>query len=194
MFAVSLVLCDTPANVAIDNYEKGISDYERENSAQRRRANLEMKFSNRTDNPVIGTANPIAELQTIQAAQVFGAASQKAHGTAVHFECRLSDAPKQINQMLGTGIIFFPEVNTMLGTSRLVIPTFHSLRRALALRSRIVKEVNGRWTEFYSAPLLECVFLIHAFEPVTDTSVKYLGKRPVYAPRTTMSSPLTVSS
>ena len=27
----------------------------------------------------------------------------------------------------------------------------------IALRSRIVKEVNGRWTEIYSAPLLEYV-------------------------------------
>ncbi|KAI1794277.1 hypothetical protein LXA43DRAFT_1091810 [Ganoderma leucocontextum] len=40
--------------------------------------------------------------------------------------------------MLGTGVISFPEIQTML-----------------ALQSRIVKEVNGRWTELYSAPLLE---------------------------------------
>ena len=155
MFAVSLVLCDTPANTTIDNYERGTLDYERENSAQRRRANLEAKFSNRTDNPVVGTANSLAELQAVQAIQGFGAAPQKAHGAAVCFECRRSDAPKQIDQMLGTGVIFFPEVNTMLGVSRLVIPTFLNLRRSLALRSRSVKEANGRWTEFYSAPLLE---------------------------------------
>ena len=194
MFAVSPVLCDTPANVTIDNYERGILDHERENSAQRRRANLEIKFSNRTDNPLVGTANPVAELQAVQAAQGFGAASHKAHGTGVYFECRRSDAPKQIDQMLGTGVIFFPEVNTMLGVSRLVIPTFHNLRRALALRSRIVKEVNGRWTEFYSAALLEYVLLIYANKLVTDLSIKYVGKRLVYAPRTTLSSPLTISS
>ena len=40
------------------------------------------------------------------------------------------------------------------------IGVFHTLRRVLALRSRIVKEVNGRWTEFYSAKLLEYFFLL----------------------------------
>ncbi|KAM5532479.1 hypothetical protein V8D89_013832 [Ganoderma adspersum] len=128
-----------------DNYERGILDHEQENSAQCRRANLEINFSNRTDNPVVGTANSLTELQAVQAVQGFGAASKRAHCTAVYFGCRRSDAPKQINQMLGTGVIFFPEVNTML-----------------ALRSRIVKEVNGRWTEFYSAPLLEEETSLHA--------------------------------
>nr|VWP02501.1 Reducing polyketide synthase FUB1 (EC (Fusaric acid biosynthesis protein 1) [Ganoderma boninense] len=123
-----------------DNFEKGVPDHDRETAAERRRANLDGKLLNRSDNPDVGTAVPLQELQAIRATQGFSAPTQRAqvpHCT-IYYECRRSDAAKHVDQMLGTGVIFFPEVNTML-----------------SLRSRIVKEVNGRWTEFYSAPLLE---------------------------------------
>ncbi|KAI1788424.1 hypothetical protein LXA43DRAFT_1091785 [Ganoderma leucocontextum] len=123
-------------------YETGAPDYEREQSAQRRLTNLEIKLHrDRTGNPgIVGTTVPLDELQTIRATQGVSTASHRTqvHHCTVYYECRRSDSAKHVDQMLGTGVIFFPEVNTML-----------------ALRSRIVKEVNGRWTEFYSAPLLE---------------------------------------
>ena len=69
--------------------------------------------------PWLGTAVSIEELQTIRASQGIG---NTAHRTqvnhcTVYYECRRSDAPKHVDQMLGTGVIFFPETNTMLGTS-----------------------------------------------------------------------------
>ncbi|KAI1785491.1 kinase-like domain-containing protein [Ganoderma leucocontextum] len=87
----------------------------------------------------IGTTVPIQELQAVRTAQGISPTSQQPMVyCTVYYECRRSDSAKHVDQMLGTGVISFPEVNTML-----------------ALRSRIVKEVNGRWTEIYSAPLLE---------------------------------------
>nr|VWO98094.1 Lysyl endopeptidase (EC (Protease IV) (PvdS-regulated endoprotease) [Ganoderma boninense] len=125
-----------------ENYENGTLNHEREMSANRRRSNLENKLLNRTDSSGIGTVVPLDELQTIRAAQGDGITSQRTQVThcTVYYECRRSDSAKHVDLMLGTGVIFFPEVSTML---------------VLALRSRIVKEVNGRWTEFYSAALLE---------------------------------------
>ncbi|KAI1791947.1 hypothetical protein LXA43DRAFT_1135462 [Ganoderma leucocontextum] len=87
----------------------------------------------------VGTATSVPELQAIRVAQGIGSSqrTQVAYCT-VYYECRRSDSTKHVDQMLGTGVISFPENQTML-----------------ALWSRIVKEVNGRWTELYSAPLLE---------------------------------------
>lgn len=119
-----------PDNIFADNYESGAPDYERETSAQRCRANLEMKLLLRTDNPGAGTVVPLQELQTVRAAQGLSITSHRTqvnHYT-VYYECRRSDSAKQIDQMLGTGVIFFPEVNTMLGSShptRLAIIIFH---------------------------------------------------------------------
>lgn len=94
---------------------------EREQSAQRRHATLEMKLHrDRFDNPAhIGTMHPVDELQTIRAAQGFSSASQRTqvNHCTVYYECRRSDCPKHADQMLGTGVIFFPETNTMLGAS-----------------------------------------------------------------------------
>ncbi|KAM5541934.1 hypothetical protein V8D89_004244 [Ganoderma adspersum] len=132
----------TPTHNVEKNYEDGASDYERKTSAQCCRSNLEAKLLYRADNPDVSTAIPLQELQTIWASQGFGTPSQRAqvaHCT-IYYECRRSDSAKHIDQMLGTGVIFFPEVNTML---------------SLALQSRILKEVNGGWTEFYSMPLLD---------------------------------------
>lgn len=104
----------------IENDERGGSDYDREQSAQRRRANLDAKFQrSRPDGTeLIGIAVSLEEMQTIRATQGFASTNQRTqvpHCT-VYYECRRSDSAKHIDQMLGTGVIFFPEVNTMLGT------------------------------------------------------------------------------
>ena len=103
-----------------DNYEKRQPDHEREESAQRRRTNLDNKFHrDRADSAgPVGSAVSLEELQTIRAAQGITNSSQRtqvSHCT-VYYECRRSDSAKHIDLMLGTGVIFFPEVNTMLGT------------------------------------------------------------------------------
>ena len=105
----------------LDNYEQRISDSDRETSAQRRRITLEAKLLHRSGNPGVGSAVPLQELQTIQATQGFGAPSQRVqvpHCT-IYYECRRSDCPRHIDQMLGTGVIFFPETSTMLCASSL---------------------------------------------------------------------------
>lgn len=115
--AASFAQRDSLANVTKENYENGELDHERESSAQRRRANLEAKLhTGRTDTPDVGMAVPLQELQTIRAAQGLGASPQRAqvpHCT-IYYECRRSDSSKHVDHMLGTGVICFPEVNTML--------------------------------------------------------------------------------
>lgn len=114
----SLAHRNSLANVTIENYEKGATDYEREASAQRRRTNLEAKLLPRTGHPDVGTAAPLHELQTIRAAQGLGPTSQRVPVThcTVYYECRRSDSAKHVDQMLGTGVLIYPETGTMLCT------------------------------------------------------------------------------
>ena len=60
----------------------------------------------------------IDEMQAIRAAQGIGSPAHKVqvNHCTVYYECRRSDSAKHIDQMLGTGVMSFPEVNTMLGT------------------------------------------------------------------------------
>ena len=149
--------------MVIENYEKGALDHERDQSAQLRHANLEFKLRKDRPNGAVGPSVSLEELQMIRATQGIGTASLKiqVNHYTVYYECRRSDS-KHVDQMLGTGVIFFAEVNTMLGApcSAMAHGYLSRLPGVLALRSRIVKEVNGRWTEFYSTTLLEYVTLV----------------------------------
>lgn len=111
-------------NVVEANYEAGTIDYERELAAQRRHANLDAKMRKPLSEGsyrAVGTVVPIHELQAVRTAHGIGHASQ--HGPVtyctVYYECRRSDSAKHVDQMLGTGVISFPEINTMLGKSAL---------------------------------------------------------------------------
>lgn len=107
------------------NYEAGTIDHDRELAAQRRQANLEAKMCKAPSDGghfhcVIGTTAPIHELQAIRSAQGIGSPSQQAIAyCTVYYKCRRSDCTKQVDQMLGTGVISFPETNTLLGMSYL---------------------------------------------------------------------------
>ena len=110
---------ERPVNVVIENYETGGLDYDRDQSAQWCHIDLDAKFHRDRSSNAVGTMVALEELQTIRASQGISAAThrtQVAHCT-VYYECRRSDSPKHADQMLGTRVIFFPEVNTMLGMS-----------------------------------------------------------------------------
>ena len=116
------------------NYEKGTFDNDREVAAQRRHANLEAKMHRTPTNGghrAVGTAVPIHELQAVRSSQGIGSPSQLAALLcAVYYACRRSDSAKQIDQVLGTGVIPFPETSTMLGTLSLLIVALISNRNA----------------------------------------------------------------
>ena len=107
---------DSHANAAIENYETGTADHDRETSAQRRRANLEAKLVNGAANPGVGTTVPLQELHAVRAAQGCGVPPQREQVTyfTIYYECRRSDSSKHVDHMLGTGVLHVPEVNTML--------------------------------------------------------------------------------
>ena len=111
--------------VAKANYEAGFVDHDRELAAQRRHVNLDAKMRKTPIDAVhrpIGTMVPIQELQAVRTAQGIGYTSQQSiMFWTVYFECRRSDSPKNVDQMLGTGVISFPEGHTMLGMSCLRI-------------------------------------------------------------------------
>ena len=102
-------------------YEAGRLDHDREQTAQRRHANLEVKMHKTPSDPVhraVGTAVPITELQVMRAAQGIGSPSLQAAGDClVCFDCRKSDNMRHIDPTLGTGVLLFPENQTMLGAS-----------------------------------------------------------------------------
>lgn len=102
-------------------YEAGRIDNDREQAAQRRHANLDVKMHKTPSDAShrAGTTVSITELQAVRTAQGIGSPSQQAVAyPSVQFQCRKSDNSKQIDQMLGTGVISFPETETMLGTTR----------------------------------------------------------------------------
>lgn len=106
-------------------YEGGAVDHDRELAAQRRHANIDVKMHKTPSDGAHrahGTMVPIHELQAVRVAQGIGSPSQLAKVSfLIHYECRKSDFPKQIDQMLGTGLLSFDENSTMLGTSCLRI-------------------------------------------------------------------------
>ena len=118
--------CRRPFDLVLENYETGTTDHEREQCAERRRANLDAKLHRGRTEDRTGSAGPLGELQTIGATQGFGPSSQRpqVNHCTIYYECRRSDSSKHTDQMLGTGVIFFPEVNTMLGTSFCMKPIF----------------------------------------------------------------------
>lgn len=99
-------------------YETDTVDHDRELAAQRRHANLEAKMHKSPSAGVPhapGAMVPIPELQAVRSAQGIGSTSQLAAYIAIYYGCRRSDSSKQIDQMLGTGTISFPQDGTMLG-------------------------------------------------------------------------------
>ena len=65
----------------------------------------------------VGPTTPLPELQAVRMAQGIGSPSLRTQMAfcTVYYECRRSDSTKNIDQMLGTGVISFPENQTMLG-------------------------------------------------------------------------------
>ena len=63
----------------------------------------------------VGTATSVSELQAIRVAQGIGSSGAQATYYTVYYECRRSDSTKHVDQMLGTGVISFPDTQTMLG-------------------------------------------------------------------------------
>ena len=93
-------------------------DQDRDRSAQRRHTNLAVKMNKPASSDVpgsVGTATSVPELQAIRAAQGIGSSERAQSYYSVYFECRRSDSTKHIDQMLGTGVICFPDTQTMLG-------------------------------------------------------------------------------
>ena len=102
-------------------YESGKIDHDREQTAQRRYANLEVKMHKTPSDPfhrAVGTAVPVAELQTMRTAQGIGSPSLQDEGECmVYVGCRRSDNIQLIDPTLGTSVLLFPERKTMLGAS-----------------------------------------------------------------------------
>ena len=101
------------------NYEAGELDQDRDRGAQRRHVNLVAKMtkSSNNDGHNVGIATSLQELQAIRTSQGIASPSYRLQAAfcTIYYECRQSDSTKHVDQMLGTGVISFPEGHTMLG-------------------------------------------------------------------------------
>lgn len=98
-------------------YEAGLTDQDREWATQRRHLNPVTKMNKNSQRDSVGTTTSVEELQAIRTAQGIGSPSQRSLAVlcTIYYECRRSDSAKHVDQMLGTGVISFPELYTMLG-------------------------------------------------------------------------------